>query len=188
MAQAVNEKKRFLTESEIESFLKASRLTRNGVRDFCLALMSLRHGLRVSELIDIRLSEVDLSSGHLYVRRRKGSLSTGQPMEGDEMRAVRAWMRERSAHVMAGSDYLFLSERGAFTRQAINYLFAEIGKKAALPMKVHPHMLRHSCGYELANRGRTTRDIQDYLGHKNIKHTVIYTATNAARFKGIWRK
>lgn len=181
-------KRKYLTEPEIDAFLKAARKTRNPARDYCLALMAYRHGFRVSELIDVRLAEVILSSSQLIVRRKKGSLGTSQPIEGDELRAIRAWLRERATHSMAGSDYFFLSERGAFTRQAINYLFAKIGKEAGLPVKVHPHMLRHSCGYELANKGNTTRDIQDYLGHKSINHTVLYTATNANRFKGMWRK
>lgn len=182
------DKKNFLTEAEIDTFIKAARQTRNGVRDHCLVLMAFRHGLRVSETIDIRLDEIDLDGSRLYVRRRKGSLSTHQPIEGDELRAIRAWLRERSSHKMAHSPLLFLSERGPFTRQAINYLVQIIGEKAGFTFKVNPHMLRHSCGFALADRNTATRTIQDYLGHKNIQHTVIYTATNAERFKNIWRK
>lgn len=182
-----DQKRNFLTEPEIENFLKAARKTRNPERDHCMMLLAYRHGLRVSELIKVRLEDIDLASGRFYVRRMKGSLSTNQTLTGDEIRSLRAWMRERSTHKMAESELLFLSEQGPFTRGAVNYLAAEIGKKAGLPLKAHPHMLRHSCGYALANKGRTTRDIQDFLGHKNIKNTVIYTATNSARFKDIWK-
>lgn len=181
------DKKNFLTEAETDAFIKAARQTRNGVRDHCLVLMAFRHGLRVSEVIDIRLNELDLDGGHLFVRRRKGSLSTHQPIEGDELRAIKAWLRERSLHKMSHSPLLFLSERGPFTRQAINYLVKTIGEKAGFDFKVNPHMLRHSCGFALADRNTATRTIQDYLGHKNIQHTVIYTATNPERFKNIWR-
>ena len=73
------------------------------------------------------------------------------------------------------------------TRQAFNYICAEIGKRAGLNIKVHPDMLRHSCGFALANKGRDTRLIQDYLGHRNITHTQIYARTARIRFEGLWR-
>lgn len=180
-------KKNFLTESEMKKFLETTRKGRHGVRDFCLMLMAYRHGLRVSELIDIRLKDLDLETGRLFVRRLKGSLSTHQPIEGNELRAIRAWLRQRENYPNASSNYLFLSERGMLTRQAINYLVEQIGKRAKFAFKVNPHMLRHSTGYYLANKGNDTRLIQDYLGHKNITHTVRYTRTSAHRFEGLWR-
>jgi len=177
--------KNFLTESEMKKFLAASRKGRHSVRDFCLMLVAYRHGLRVSELIDIRLKDLDLEMGRIFVRRVKGSLSTHQPIEGDELRAIRAWLREREDYPNANSNYLFLSERGPLTRQAVNYLVAQTGKRAKLKFAVSPHMLRHSTGYFLANKGYDTRLIQDYLGHKNITHTVRYTRTAASRFDGL---
>lgn len=177
----------FLTEAEIQRFLDAARHRRHGVRDYLLLLLTYRHGLRVSEAIDLRLKDFDLGTARLFVRRKKGSLSTHQPLEGDEIRALRAWLREREQRSDARSSYLFLSERGPMTRQAVNYLAKEIGKRAKLRFHVHPHMLRHSTGYYLANRGYDTRLIQDYLGHKNIAHTVKYTRTAAVRFEGLWR-
>jgi type 1 fimbriae regulatory protein FimB len=179
--------KNFLTEPEIERLLDAARHGRHGVRDYLLLLMAYRHGLRVSELIDIRLKELDLHTGRLFVRRMKGSLSTHQPMEGDELRAVRAWLRERGERADAHASYLFLSERGPMTRQAVNYLMREIGKRAEFDFRVFPHMLRHSTGYYLANCGYDTRLVQDYLGHKNISHTVRYSRTAASRFENLWR-
>jgi type 1 fimbriae regulatory protein FimB len=179
--------KDFLTEAEMGRFLEAARHGRHGVRDYLLMLMTYRHGLRVSELVDLRLKDLDLHTGRLYVRRKKGSLSTHQPIEGDEVRALRAWLREREQQGDARSSYLFLSERGPMTRQAVNYLAKEIGQRAKLRFHIHPHMLRHSTGYYLANRGYDTRLVQDYLGHKNIVHTVRYTRTAAVRFEGLWR-
>jgi integrase len=179
--------KDFLTEAEMMRFLDAARQGRHGVRDHLMMLMSYRHGLRVSELIDIRLKDLDLETGRLFVRRKKGSLSTHQPIEGDELRALRAWLRVRQEHPNARAPYLFLSERGPMTRQAVNYLAKEIGRRAKLRFHVHPHMLRHSTGFYLANKGYDTRLVQDYLGHKNIAHTVRYTRTAAVRFEGLWR-
>lgn len=177
-----------LTEGEVARFLKAAKVGRYGIRDYALMLVAYRHGFRVSELIDIRMSEVDLESAHLQVRRLKGSMSTKQGIEGDELRAIRAWLRERSTSRFAESPFLFFSERGPFTRQALNYLVRRIGERAGFPFRVHPHMLRHSCGFALANKGLDTRLVQDALGHKNIAHTVRYTRTAAKRFEGMWRK
>jgi site-specific recombinase XerD len=179
--------KNFLTEAEMKRFLDAARHSRHGVRDHVMMLMAFRHGLRVSELVDMRLKDMDLETARLYVLRKKGSLSTHQPIEGDELRALRAWLRLREMRADARSPYLFLSERGPMTRQAFNYLVAQTGKRAKLRFHVHPHMLRHSTGYYLANRNHDTRLIQDYLGHKNIAHTVRYTRTAASRFEGLWR-
>ncbi len=180
--------KNFLTESEMKRFLVGARKGRHGVRDFSLMLVAYRHAMRVSELIDVRLKDIDLETARIFVRRLKGSLSTHQPVEGDELRALRAWLRQREAYRNADSNYLFLSERGGpLTRQAINYLVKEIGKRAKLNFDVNPHMLRHSTGYYLANKGYDTRLIQDYLGHKNITHTVRYTRTAASRFENLWR-
>jgi type 1 fimbriae regulatory protein FimB len=179
--------KNFLTENEIKKFFEAAKKGRHGIRDYCLMLMAYRHGLRVSELIDIRLQDLDLETGRIYVRRLKGSLSTHQPIEGTELRAIRAWLRQRENYPNVSSNYLFLSERGMLTRQAINYVVEQISKRAKFIFKVNPHMLRHSTGFYLANKGNDTRLIQDYLGHKNITHTVRYTRTAAHRFEGLWR-
>jgi len=180
--------KDFLTDAEIEQFLIAARKGTHGPRDFLLALLAYRHGFRVSELIDVRLEEVDLRTARMQVRRLKGSLSTEHPLEGDELRALRAWLRIRGESKFAHLPHLFVGERGSMTRQAVNYLFEQIGKRAGLAFKVRPHMLRHSCGYYLANKGFDTRLIQDYLGHQNIHHTVRYTRTASKRFEGLWRK
>ena len=179
--------KNFLTDAEIASFLKAARKGRHGARNYAMVLTAYRHGLRVSELINLRMADLDLNTGHLFVRRLKGSLSTSQPLEGDEIRALRAWLRHRIHAPCCNSPLLFLSERGPMTRQAFNYICAAVGTSAGLNIKAHPHMLRHSCGYALANKGRDTRLIQDYLGHRNITHTQIYTRTAPVRFEGLWR-
>jgi type 1 fimbriae regulatory protein FimB len=179
--------KNFLTEAEIQNFLKAARKGRHSIRNFAMLLLAYRHGLRVSELVNMRIADVDLDTGRLFVRRCKGSLSTSQPLDGDEIRALRGWLRQRINVPCCNSPLVFLSERGPMTRQAFNYICAGVSKHARLGIKVHPHMLRHSCGYALANKGCDTRLIQDFLGHRNIRHTQLYTRTAAVRFERLWR-
>lgn len=192
--------KNFLNEREINLFLAAAKQGRYPERDYAMCLFAFRHGLRVSELVGMRADDVDLAAGLVFVRRRKGSLSTSHPLEADEIRAVKAWLKVRrerepasgsqpngiAAHGDRGAGLLFLSERGPMGRHAFNYLCGEIAKRAGLT-NVHPHTLRHSCGYALANAGVDIRVIQDFLGHRNLAHTALYTRTAARRFNGLWR-
>ena len=107
--------KNFLTEAEMGNFLNAARKGRHIIRNCAMLLTTFRHGLRVSELINMRLADVDLDTGRLFVRRFKGSLSTSQPVQGDEIRALRAWLRQRTNAPCCNSPLVFLSERGLFS-------------------------------------------------------------------------
>ena len=99
------------------------------------------------------------------------------------MRALRRLKREQEPE----SPFIFTSERGApFTTAGFRKLVSRLGVEAKLEFPVHPHMLRHACGFHLANRGVDTRSLQAYLGHKNIQHTVRYTELSPTRFKGFW--
>ena len=176
----------YLHDKEVDRLLAAAKESpRHGLRNHLLALCAYRHALRISEVVDLRVGDVDLDAGKIYCRRLKGSVSNTHPMEGDEIRAMRKWLRERPQTAL---DFIFVSERGSpLTRQAAWRILKEAGERAGLDVGVHPHMLKHSCGYFLANRGLDTRLIQDYMGHKQIQNTVRYTATNAKRFEGLWR-
>ena len=176
-------RKDYLTASEIAALLDAAKAGRHGVRDHLLMLVMYRHGLRFSEAIGLRRDELDLDRSRLWVRRLKGGLSVEHPIAGDELRAVKRHLATRSDAL----PWLFVSERGQpLTRQSVNYLIATAARRAGLP-PVHPHMLRHSCGYALANKGYDLRLIQDYLGHRDPRHTVHYTRTASVRFEGLWR-
>ncbi|STB73310.1 tyrosine-type DNA invertase [Citrobacter koseri] len=180
--------RKHLTQTEVESLLESARQSGNPERDYCLIYMSFIHGFRVSEARHLRLSDLDLKEGCLYIRRLKQGFSTNHPLLRDEVKAIRAWIKVRNGMAGAGSDWLFLSRHGGpLSRQRIYNLIQALGKRAGLSLCSHPHMLRHACGFALADRGIDTRLIQDYLGHRNIRHTVRYTASNAERFDGMWR-
>ena len=173
----------YLTPSEIESMLDATANGRYGHRDRTLLLVMYRHGLRVSEAISLRWEQFDLKAGLLSVQRLKQGVPSTHPLRGPELRALRQLRRE-----WPDSAYVFLSERGGpMTASNVRKLVARTGRGAKLPFPVHPHMLRHACGFKLANEGHDTRSLQHYLGHKNIVHTVRYTELAPDRFKGFWK-
>jgi type 1 fimbriae regulatory protein FimB/type 1 fimbriae regulatory protein FimE len=128
--------------------------------------------------------QVDFKAATLHVRRVKQGTPSVHPIAGDELRALRRLQREQEPK----SPFVFTSERGApFTTAGFARMVERAGIEAKLGFKVHPHMLRHACGYALANRGQDTRALQAYLGHKNIQHTVRYTELSPLRFKDFWR-
>ena len=169
----------YLTGDEVEALVKAARARgRWGHRDAALILLAYRHGLRASEVTGLKWDAVDLDNRQLHITRRKNGKPSVHPLRDAEIRELRRLHRE-----VNGSPYVFQSERlGKLSTRSVHYLVTEAGKAAGLPFPVHPHMLRHGCGYKLANDGADTRLIQDYLGHRNITHTVRYTELNAGRF------
>jgi type 1 fimbriae regulatory protein FimB/type 1 fimbriae regulatory protein FimE len=172
-----------LKPPEIEKLLQAAAAGRYPQRDRTLIDTLYRHGLRVSEAVALRWDAVDLQAGELHVTRLKGGKPATHPLRGPELRALRALRRD-----WPDSPYVFCSERGGpMTDSNVRKLVAKIGQDAKIPFPVHPHMLRHACGYYLANEGVDTRTIQDYLGHKNIAHTVRYTELAPGRFKGLFK-
>ena len=173
-----------LTETEVEKLIKAAGKNRWGHRDATMILVAYRHGLRVSELVDLRWDQVDFAHARLHVRRVKKGTPATHPIIGDEMRALRQLQREQEPR----STFVFTSERGSpFSTAGFARLVERAGGAAKLGIKAHPHMLRHACGFALANKGHDTRALQAYLGHRNIQHTVRYTELSPSRFKSFWR-
>lgn len=173
-----------LMTSELEHLMDAARGNRWGHRDATMILVAYHHGLRVSELVDLRWDQVDFRTAMLHVRRVKQGTPSTHPILGDELRALRRLQREQDP----ASPFVFTSERGApFTTAGFARMVERAGMAAKLSFKTHPHMLRHACGYALANKGHDTRALQAYLGHKNIQHTVRYTELAPTRFKDFWR-
>jgi integrase len=175
----------YLTEAEVEKLSAATKSNRYGHRDAIMILVAYRHGLRASELTDLRWDQVDFKTATLHVRRVKQGTPSTHPILGDELRALRRLQREQDPK----SPFVFTSERGApFSTAGFARMLERAGVQAKLGFKAHPHMLRHACGYKLANDGHDTRALQAYLGHKNIQHTVRYTELAPTRFKDFWRK
>jgi type 1 fimbriae regulatory protein FimB/type 1 fimbriae regulatory protein FimE len=174
----------YLTSDEIDALMAAARgVGRHGHRDATLILIGFRHGLRVSELVALQWSQVDLRQGLLHVRRAKNGTPATHPLRGPELRALRRLIRDYSE-----TPYVFTTERKApLTASTVRHIVKRAGDKARLGFPIHPHMLRHSCGFYLANIGADTRAIQCYLGHKNITHTVRYTELAPQRFNGFWK-
>jgi site-specific recombinase XerD len=174
----------YLTADEVEALMQAARDNRHGHRDATMILVAYRHGLRVSELADLRWDQVEFKSATMHVRRVKQGTPATHPIMGDELRALRRLQREQEPK----SPFVFTSERGApFTTAGFARMVERAGETAGLGFKAHPHMLRHACGYALANKGHDTRALQAYLGHRNIQHTVKYTELSPTRFKDFWR-
>jgi type 1 fimbriae regulatory protein FimB/type 1 fimbriae regulatory protein FimE len=173
----------YLTRSEIDRLIKAAQSNRRGHRDATMVLLTFRHALRSSEVCALRWEQFDLKQGTVHVNRLKNGIASVHPLSGHELRTLRKLQREEPEN-----RFLFLSERGApITAEGFRKMIRRVGEKAKLPFSVHPHMLRHACGYKLANEGKDTRAIQLYMGHSNIKNTVIYTQLSAERFKDFWK-
>lgn len=174
----------FLNDAEVKAMGEALGENRNAHRDATMMLTCYRHGFRVSELNDLRWDQIDFGAAVMYVTRKKNGRPSTQPIMGDELRALRRMQREQEPK----SAFVFVSERGTpFTQSGFAKMLERAGKRAGIGFKVHPHMLRHTTGFILANKGHDTRSLQGYLGHVNIQHTVVYTELASGRFKDFWR-
>ena len=171
----------YLTPAEVQRLIEAAgQRGRHRLRDRTLLLLMFRHGLRAGEACLLKWDAIMFDTGTISITRLKGSMSGVHRLQVDELEALTQLKQTYSGYAV------FANERGSqLTPAAIAKIVNRSGELADLPLPVHPHMLRHSCGYYLAEQGLPTRDIQEYLGHRNIQHTVRYTAANPARFDRI---
>jgi site-specific recombinase XerD len=173
----------YLLSSEIKAMIRAAKkIGRHGVRDSTIILLMFRHGLRTAELVALKWTQIDLVGGYIEVRRAKHGHDSIHPLRSPELRALRQIQRD-----YPDTNYVFVSERKTpLSTRSVRHILARTGELAGISFPVHPHQLRHACGYYLAASGHDTRAIQDYLGHKNIHHTVRYTQMSPQRFENFW--
>ena len=185
--QRSSRRREYLTADEIEKLLAAAKKTRNPERDYAILLLAYRHALRVTEICQLKLSDVNLELAEVYVHRLKGSLASPHPMFNGETAAIKAWLAKRAEmNPPETCDTLFISERRRpLVRRTIWVMIREAARAGGLEhLQVHPHMLRHSTGYRLVNEGVDTRSLQGFMGHASINSTVRYTALDSRRFRG----
>ena len=174
-------RRQYFTEAKLGKLISAARKGRYGHRDATLILIMARHGLRVTEAIDLQWDQIDFTRAHLHVRRLKGGIALVHPIQGDELRTLRELRRQSQG------AFVFASERGGpMTRFNVSKTIEAAGERAGLPY-AHPHMLRHTCGHLLADAGHDTRRLQLWLGHVDIKHTAHYSELSARPFKEFWK-
>jgi type 1 fimbriae regulatory protein FimB len=203
-----------LTPVEVEKLLKASKdksIAKHPERDYCMLLLMARHGLRVQEALNLKVSDVDFDGMQLNIKRlkqwkrkvdpakpdkpvvKKNGKSDKHPLYDLEAKAIRNWLaargKMRMSHMTIGAgDSLFISERRtALSRSMVHHLIQIYAKAAGLEdLHVHAHMLRHACGFDSANRGADTLLIKNFLGHSNIQNTMIYTERAGRRFEVLY--
>ena len=174
----------YVLPKEMDRVLKAAIGTgRKGHRNYTLILLCYRHGLRVGELVELRWRMVDLKKKVLRVTRLNNGIKSVHPLRGEELVALRKLKRD-----YPGSSYLFVTDRGTrVTETSVRRIVASAGREAGLSVHLHPRMLRHGCGHALADAGHSMLAIQNYLGHRNIRHTLRYMELPPQPFKQFWR-
>ena len=173
----------YIRPEEVETLMAAAKKNRQGDRDRTLILLMWRHGLRCGEAAAMEWPDIDLNEGRIYVRRLKGSRSGEHYLNGDEIRALRRVQRRQEGRCR----WVWRSERGTpMSKAAISKMIERLGATALPELAIHPHMLRHACGFALAQKGIDTRRIQEWLGHRDIRHTSHYTALSGESLRGLW--
>jgi type 1 fimbriae regulatory protein FimB len=170
-----------LEPAEVLSVLRAAKA--KGSREWAMIVVGYKHGLRASEVCNLRLEDIDLKNGSIVVERLKGSLRTtqavtehrGEPLL-NELKALREWLRQRRDD---GSDYLFTSQKGGrLDRSQFFRLFRAIASEAGVSAeKRHPHCLKHAIASHLVSANVNLALVKQQLGHKSIASTMRYVTT-----------
>lgn len=181
-SQELRQGREYLYQEEIDKLLKTAKQSQNPDRDYCLVLLMYYHGLRISEACRLKWSSVNLQNATIWIQRSKGSISGTHPLSASELRSL-----TKLKSLCGSSPYLFLGHKSVpLSKIGVRKLIERLGIKAELEIPIHPHMMRHSCGYKLINEGRDLRLVQTWLGHANISNTVRYTALAPNQFKDFW--
>lgn len=162
---------KFLTLDEIARLLGAI----SDKRDKAIFLIAYRHGLRASEIGLLNVQDLDFQQQRIMIHRLKGSLSGIHPLQPDEARILKSYLKTRNSQ----SPSLFISNRNLpISRKTLDVQIKGYGKKAKIPAdKCHFHVLKHSIATHLLDKGEAElRFVQDWLGHANIQNTVIYAS------------
>jgi|HubBroStandDraft_2_1064218.scaffolds.fasta_scaffold00505_7 type 1 fimbriae regulatory protein FimB len=168
----------FLKPAELLALLRAAKA--RGMREHGMILLAYSHGLRASEVCNMKLSDVDIRAQAVKISRLKGSLDSIQTMHVhrgepllDEVKTLKTYLAER---VEDGSGFLFLSQKGgAMSRQHFHTLFQVLAEEAGIPEeKRHPHVLKHSIASHLIGENVNLAVVQQKLGHRSISSTMVY--------------
>src|SRR5215469_12265024 len=169
-----------LEPAEVLSVLRAART--KGAREWAMMVLAYKHGMRASEVCNLRLNDLDMKNGNIVVERLKGSLRTtqavtehrGEPLL-NEVKALREWLRQRPED---GSDFVFVSQKGGrLDRSQFFRIFRSIAAAAGLPPeKQHPHALKHSIASHLVSANVNLALVKQQLGHKSIGSTMRYVS------------
>jgi type 1 fimbriae regulatory protein FimB/type 1 fimbriae regulatory protein FimE len=176
----------------IETTLERSAKHAN--RNALLILLTYRHGLRVSEATRLRWSQICLDSKTIRVERTNGGVSSTQPLSAGESERLRDWKNARFGHGFFAVPYdpealLFERSRGKpLSPRTISHIVATAGITAGLGLPVHPHMLRHACGYFVAHHLADPVAVQQYLGLKSIQNAMRYFRPKTVEFRNIWKE
>jgi integrase/recombinase XerD len=182
---------KYLTMAEVELMLDAPDVdSLLGLRDKAMLELLYATGLRVSELVNLKFSELHLDPGFVQCVG-KGNKERVVPMGRSAATAIQHYIAKARQKLLKGrrTDYLFLTNRGdRMTRQSFWIIISNYGRKAGLKTKLTPHLLRHSFATHLLERGADLRSVQTMLGHSDISTTQIYTHVINTRLREIYQK
>lgn len=167
---------KYLTQEEVRKLLEVSK--KHNLRDFLILLLSYRHGLRASEVSTLKISNIDFEREKIIIHREKNGISGEHPLAKDEVKYLRMYLKNRKDK----SGILFPSNRaGCISRFTLDKMFKKYGEEADIPKeKRHFHTLRHSAGVHRIEAGIDVLLVKDWLGHRNIQNTIIYTYISSA--------
>jgi len=159
----------YLTQEEMKRLLKVI----DNRRDKAIFLMAYSYGLRASEVGLLRREDIDFERFKIRITRLKGSISAEYPLRPEVAKALRSYLRTRKDD----SPILFPSRRGLpINRRTLDYLMKKYSEKAGIPQeKRHFHVLKHSIATHLLDAGADIMFVKDWLGHKNIQNTIVYS-------------